>query len=99
MAGSEAPEVQPTEFVTRKVRVPVVIPLNTAVVPLPVMVAPVEIVTVHDPVSGSPLNATLPVEVAQVGCVIVPMTGAIGAEGSVKDALTPVAEVQPLAVI
>ena len=67
VAGSEAPEVQPTEFVTVNVRIPGVMPLNVAVVPVPVWVAPVETVTVQDPAAGSPLRATLPVAVAQVG--------------------------------
>ena len=63
------------------------------------MVAPPGVaVTVHAPV-GKPLKATLPVAVAQVGCVMAPTVGAVGAPGSLKVALTPVAEVQPLAVI
>jgi hypothetical protein len=35
-------------------------------------------VTVHEP-DGKPLNATDPVAVTQVGWVIVPITGAVGA--------------------
>jgi hypothetical protein len=38
-------------------------------------------VSVHDPVDGKPLSTTLPVEFAQVGWVIIPITGAAGAEG------------------
>jgi hypothetical protein len=91
--------VHPSAFVTVNVRVPVEIPLKTAVAPLPVIVPPVDIVTVQLPVAGNPLKATLPVAVAQVGCVIVPMIGAPGAEGSLNVAFTPVAEVQPFAVI
>ena len=30
---------------------------------------------------GNPLNATLPVDDAQVGCVMVPTTGAVGVAG------------------
>ena len=37
---------------------------------------------VHAP-EGKPLNATLPVGVVQVGCVIDPTTGADGAPGTV----------------
>jgi hypothetical protein len=37
-------------------------------------------VKVHLP-SGNPLNATLPVEEVQVGCVIAPITGAVGGAG------------------
>jgi hypothetical protein len=43
-----------------------------------VVMAPGERVRVHVPVDGSPLNATLPVAIRHVGCVIVPTTGAAG---------------------
>jgi hypothetical protein len=36
---------------------------------------------VHVPVPGKPLNITLPVETAQLGCVIVPIVGAAGVTG------------------
>ena len=49
--------------------------------PVPVMVVdPADSVTVHAP-AGNPLSATLPVGVVQVGCVMVPMTGADGVPG------------------
>jgi hypothetical protein len=99
VALSEATEVQPPELVTVNVREPVEIPLKTASVPLPVIVPPVEIVTVQLPTAGKPLRATLPVEVEQVGWVISPIIGAPGAEGSLNVALTPPAEVHPLAEI
>ena len=35
---------------------------------------------VHVP-AGKPLSTTLPVDKAQVGCVINPITGAVGVEG------------------
>ena len=95
----EAEDVQPSALVTVKVRVPVVILLKVAVVPVPVIVPPEETATVHDPVAGSPLKATLPVAVEQVGCVIAPTVGASGADGSLRLAFTPVADVHPLAVI
>jgi hypothetical protein len=38
-------------------------------------------VSVHVPVAGRPLKATLPVEVKQVGFVIAPITGAVGESG------------------
>jgi hypothetical protein len=49
------------------------------VVPVPVDVAvvdPFDRVNVHVPDDGNPLNATAPVDRAQVGCVLVPTTGA-----------------------
>jgi len=52
------------------------------VVPVPVEVtAPGLLVSVHVPVAGSPLKATVPVAVAQVGWVIAPTTGAVGVMG------------------
>jgi hypothetical protein len=40
-------------------------------------------VRLHVPVAGNPLKVTLPVEFAHVGWVMVPITGADGAEGGV----------------
>ena len=52
------------------------------VVPVPVEVtAPGLLVRVHVPEEGSPLRTTLPVGTAQVGWVLVPTIGAVGAEG------------------
>jgi hypothetical protein len=49
------------------------------VVPVPVVVIPPGVlVNVHVPVAGKPLKTTLPVATVQVGCVIVPTTGAEG---------------------
>ena len=82
-AFAEATEVHPAAFVTVKVYVvPAVNPVKFPVVPEPVIVAPPgEAVTVQDPEAGNPLNATLPVATLQVGCVIVPITGAVGVAG------------------
>ena len=44
--------------------------------------APGFLVRVHVPDEGRPLRATLPVGTAQVGCVLVPTTGAVGAAGN-----------------
>ena len=53
-----------------------------AFVPVPVVVAPPGLrVSIHVPEAGSPLRATDPVDTAQVGCVIVPTTGAVGVAG------------------
>ena len=51
-------------------------------VPVPVVVtAPGDRVKVHVPVAGNPDKTTLPVEIVQVGCEIVPTIGADGAPG------------------
>jgi len=50
--------------------------------PVPVVVIPPgALVNVHVPVDGKLLRITLPVAVAQVGCVIVPTTGVVGFNG------------------
>ncbi len=52
------------------------------VVPVPVIVVEPKLsVTVHVPLPGKPLKATLPVDKAHVGWVIVPNTGADGVSG------------------
>ena len=70
--------------------------MNVPVVPEPESVAPPgEAVTVHDP-AGKPLNATLPVAVEHVVCVIVPITGVAGTAGAgVTIAEADATEVQP----
>ena len=56
--------------------------MKVAVVPVPVIVVePTDSVTVQVPAAGNPLKATLPVALAQVGCVIVPIVGAFGVAG------------------
>lgn len=76
-------------------------PINIPVNPVPVIVAPPgEAVTVHEPLAGKPLSATSPVATAQVGCVIAPITGAVGVEGA--GAITTLAqatETQPAAFV
>jgi hypothetical protein len=57
---------------------------------------PGEAVTVQDPEPGRSLNATLPVEVEHVGCVMVPTVGADGVTGAeFMVALEDAVEVQP----
>ena len=54
---------------------------TVVVVPDPVVVVPPGLrVSVQVPDDGRPLKATLPVDVAHVGCVIKPTMGADGAE-------------------
>ncbi|MBK7524700.1 MAG: hypothetical protein IPI53_11245 [Saprospiraceae bacterium] len=50
---------------------------------------------VHDPEAGSPLRATLPVVVIQVGCVIFTNTGAEGLAFTVNGSVL----LQPSAVL
>ena len=52
------------------------------VVPVPVVTTePGVLVNVQVPLDGKPLKTTLPVAVAQVGCVMVPTVGAVGVDG------------------
>ena len=46
-----------------------------------IVTLPGVLVNVQVPVAGNPLKATLPVEIAHVGWVMVPTTGALGADG------------------
>lgn len=79
---AEAGEIQPVWFVTVKVYVPAGITDTVVDVPEPVAVTPPgDRITVHDPTAGSPLRTTLPVDDAQVVCVIVPIVGAVGVGG------------------
>ena len=64
---------------------------------MPVLISPSgELIKVHVPDAGNPLNATLPVELVQVGWVIVPMSGAVGTdETGLITAFADSADVQP----
>jgi hypothetical protein len=82
-ASRDGDDTQPFELVTVKVYVPGERPEMVVVEPLPVTVLPPGLtVTVHG-LEGKPLKNTLPVATAQVGCVMVPITGAVGDEGGV----------------
>ena len=65
--------------------------------PLPVIVESLgNAVTVHVPEAGNPLKSTLPVAKVQVGCVTVPVIGAVGVVGcAFTVALVEADEVQP----
>ncbi len=79
---SDAGEIHPAALATVKVYVPDVIPVTVRVVPVPLTATPPgDRVSVHVPEAGSPLTATLPVERAQVGWVMVPIKGAEGVSG------------------
>jgi hypothetical protein len=69
--------------------------------PVPVEVtAPGFLVSVHMPEEGNPLRATLPVGTAQVGWVLVPTKGAVGAAGTALITTFPVAdEMHPEALV
>jgi hypothetical protein len=95
----EATEVQPTELVTVNVYVPAARLVNVVEAVDPVFVAPPVAVIVQLP-EGRPLRATLPVAVAQVGCVMVPTIGASGVAGWVlMVALVEATEVQPTELV
>jgi hypothetical protein len=65
-------------------------PVIVVAVPDPfVVIPPGDLVTVHDTDDGKPLKATLPVDTAQVGCVIVPTTGAVGVDGCASITILP----------
>lgn len=78
----EASEVHPDAFVTVKVYVPGRSPDIVLLDPVPVVIVPPGVmVSVQTPVAGRPLKTTLPVGTLNVGCVIVPITGAAGVGG------------------
>jgi hypothetical protein len=70
-------------------------------VPVPeVVVPPGVLVNVQVPVAGKPLNTTLPVDKAHVGCVMTPAIGAEGLPGAVLITTSPdAAEIQPNAFV
>jgi len=80
--SDEAGEAQPAAFATVNVYVPGGMAATVRVAPVPLIVTlPGLRVRVHVPVAGRPLRATLPVDRAQVGWVMVPTTGAAGVSG------------------
>ena len=74
---TEGSDTHPAELVTVKLCVPEVRPGIVALAPVPEM-APGLMIQFP---AGSPLKTTLPVAIAQVGCVMVPMVGAGGVGG------------------
>ena len=66
--SADAPELQPSEFVTVKLYVPAAKPDIVVLIPVPVVTtAPGFRVKVQVPLAGNPLIITLPVATAQVG--------------------------------
>jgi len=79
---AEIAEIHPEALVTVYVYVPAESNVMVELVPVPVVVVPPGVlVKVHVPVAGNPLRITLPVAKVQLGCVIVPTVGAVGADG------------------
>jgi hypothetical protein len=73
--------MHPIELVTVKVYVPSGKTEIVVLVPDPVVVAPPGVrIRVQDPADGKPLSKTLPVDNVHVGLVIIPTTGAPGAD-------------------
>ena len=61
------------------------------------VIAPGLIVQLTD---GNPLNTTLPVDTAQVGCMIMPTNGAAGVAGfALMTTLVDAAEIHPAALV
>ena len=76
-------------------------PETVVLTPVPVLVTdPGLRVNVQLPTDGKPLNATLPVANAQLGCVIVPNVGVLGVEGAALITTFPLAtDTQPSAFV
>ena len=96
-----ATDTQPSAFVTVNVYVPEDKPDTVVPAPVPVLVTdPGLRVSIHVPIDGKPLNATLPVANAQLGCVIVPTTGVLGVNGCELIVTSPLAtDKQPSAFV
>ena len=96
---ADAAEVHPDALVTVKVKAPAASPVMVVLVPVPVpmvVVPPGVFVNVQVPVGGKSFKTTLPVANSHVGCVIVPIVGAVGVAGwALIIKLTDATEVHP----
>jgi hypothetical protein len=93
---AEAGEIHPDAFVTVNVCVPAARPEIVLLAVFPA-IAPGLIVQFP---AGKPLNTTLPVDTAQVGCVIAPTIGAAGVTGcALITTLAEGKEIQPEAFV
>lgn len=91
-----AGEIHPDELVTVNEVLPEVSPVIILVNPVPA-IAPGLMVQFP---RGKSLNSTLPVAIAQVGCVIIPVVGAVGVRGcELTIMLADVEEVHPAALV
>ena len=94
---ADAAEVHPDALVTVKVKAPAASPVMVVLVPVPMVVVPPGVfVNVQVPVGGKSFKTTLPVANSHVGCVIVPIVGAVGVAGwALIIILTDETEVHP----
>ena len=82
-ALADATEVHPEALVTVNVYVVIAVkPVTVPVVPELIKLPDGLPVTVQLSLAGNPLNATLAVAVAHVGCVMVTIDGAVGTAGA-----------------
>ena len=96
ITAADGNEIHPPALVTVKLYVPVTNPETVASGVFPV-IAPGLIVQFP---AGNPVNNTLPVEVPQVGCIIVLTVGAEGVPGSLLiTVLAEDSELQPTAFV
>jgi hypothetical protein len=97
---ADATEVHPEALVTVTVYVPAAMPVIVVLVPVPEAVIPEGVLeTVHVPVDGKPFNTTLPVAVAQVGWVMVPIDGVAANGDALITTFADATEVHPPAFL
>jgi len=99
--GDDACEVHPDALETLKIYVPGTSPDIVVLAPDPVVIVlPGVLINVHTPVAGRPFKTTLPVDTLSDGCVIIPITGAVGVGGCALITAGPDAsEVHPEAMV
>jgi len=93
---ADAGELHPDALVTVNDLIPGVSPVTVLVMPVP-EIAPGLIVQFP---KGNPFNSTLPVAIAHVGCVKVPVIGAEGVRGcELMTMLADAEDVHPAALV
>jgi hypothetical protein len=90
-------EIHPNALVTVNLYVPGSSPDIVVLDPVPAVIVPPGVfINVHVPVAGRPLRTTLPVATFNDGCVMAPITGAVGVVGwALITALPDADEVHP----